>query len=186
LTILIGALFAHGIPAMGGLLPFYLAFTGTLFLPLTVPYIGGALYRRASRWSGMAAVGGGFLVGAVLMLLSDRLPAYLGHPMSRPYWSFGSAWAAFFLCTWIENRVRGPIPSDSIAGVLNRRDLGAPGTPDEVRARIERMLHPDPKIAKLSEVPNPGIPANLSSLKRPATWETVTLIVLIVALVRWW
>jgi solute:Na+ symporter, SSS family len=186
LTILVGALFARGIPAMGGLLPFYLAFTGTLFLPLTVPYIGGALYRRASRRSGVAAVGAGFLVGAILMLLSGWLPTWLGHPMWRPYWSFSTAWAAFFLCSFIENRLFGPIPPDSVAAVLNRHDLGAPGTPDEVRARIQRMLQPHQEAAKLSEVRNPGTPADLAFLKHPGTWEAVTLIVLVAVLIRWW
>ncbi len=186
LTILIGTVFAQGIPLMGGLLPFYLAFTGSLFLPLTVPYLGGALYRRASRWSGMAAVVAGFLVGTCLILLASRLPVFLGHPMWRPYWSFGTAWAAFFFCSWIENRIRGPIPKDEIAAVLNRHDLGAPGTPEEVTARIQRMLdaHPDP--ATFSEVPNPGQPAGLPFFKRPVTWEIVTLVALTAVLIWWW
>ena len=185
-AILIGTAFARGIPAMGGLLPYYLAFTGSLFLPLTVPYLGGAFCPRASRWSGMAAVGCGFVAGACLILLESRLLVCLGHPMWRPYWSFGTAWAAFFLCSWIENRVRGPIPRDQVAAVLNRRDLGAPGTPEEVTARIRRLLgaHPDP--ARFTEVPCPGVPAGLPLLKRPATWEMVTLAALTAVLIWWW
>ncbi len=186
LTLVIGAVFARGIPALGGLLPFYLAFTGSLFLPLTVPYLGGALYPRASRWSGMAAVAGGFAAGACLMLLSGSLPVFLGHAMWRPYWSFGTAWAAFFLCTWIENQVRGPIPAGRIAALLNHRDLGAPGAPEEVSVRIQGMLHLHPDPARFSEVPNPGQPPGLPLLQRPATWEMATLAALTAVLIWWW
>ncbi len=185
-TILIGTLFARAVPAMGGLLPFYLAFTGSLFLPLTVPYIGGALYRGASRWSGLAAVASGFAVGTVLIIGSSSLPPYLGHVMWRPYWAFGTAWIAFFVCSWIENRVKGPIPRDEMAAVLNRRDLGAPGTPAEVTERIARLLHTRPTAAHFTEVPNPGTPAGLPVLRKPETWELATLVTLIAVLVWWW
>ena len=140
----------------------------------------------ASRWSGLAAVAGGFLVGALLMLLSGSLPTYLGHTMWRPYWSFSVAWVAFFGCSCIEDKLRGPLPADSIAAVLNCRDLGAPGTPVKVRARMKRMLHTRPSAAEFSEVPHPGIPNRLSLPEKPATWELATLVFLVVLLVWWW
>lgn len=185
LVILIGSLFARAIPAMGGLLPFYVAFTGSLFLPLTVPYIGGALYARASRWSGMAAVVGGFTVGAALFLLGDLLPVYMHHPQWRPFWSFGAAWIFFFATSWIENRLYGPIPDTDIAAHLNRSGLGAPGTPEEVTIRLQRLLDTYPR-AQITKVPHPGVPDNLPVWRRPSTYEIAVTIFLLAMLVWWW
>lgn len=186
LTILIGSLFARAIPSMGGLLPFYVAFTGSLFLPMTVPYIGGALYSRASRGSGMAAVSGGFLVGITLLLLGDTVPIWMSHPQWRPFWSFGSAWCAFFTWSWIENRRRGPIPGDSLAAALNASGLGAPGNPKEVAARIEQTIRLRPSSAQFSEVPNPGVPEDCSWWRNPATYEIGVTVFLVIVLIWWW
>ncbi|MFC2077135.1 sodium:solute symporter [candidate division KSB1 bacterium] len=185
-TIIIGSLFARAIPAMGGLLPFYLAFTGSLFLPMTVPYIGGALYARAGRGSGLAAVIGGFVVGAALFLLGDRLPVYMSHPQWRPLWSFGSAWLVFFVWSVLENRLRGPIPNSDIAASLNHKVLGAPGSTEEVARRIEQHLDIHPQAARFSEVPNPGVPERTPFWRRPAFYEIVVTLLLILALVWWW
>ena len=186
LTILVGSLFARAIPAMGGLLPFYIAFTGSLFLPMTVPYIGGALFPSASRGSGLAAVLGGFSVGATLFLLGDVAPVWMSHPQWRPFWSFGTAWVFFFLWSWIENRTWGPIPSDELAAALNMRQLGAPGNPLEVSARIDRTIRHRPSAAQFSEVPNPGVPHNCPWWRNPATYEIGVSVLLAVVLVWWW
>jgi solute:Na+ symporter, SSS family len=185
LTILIGSLFARAIPAMGGLLPFYVAFTGSLFLPMTVPYIGGALYGRASRWSGMAAVVGGFLVGSTLILLGEHAPVWMSHPQWRPFWSFGSAWIVFFLWSWIENRVCGLIPSTELAAALNVRGLGAPGNPRDVATRIQQTIRPQSR-ALLSDVPNPGVPDDCPLWRKPATYEVGVTLFLFVVLIWWW
>jgi SSS family solute:Na+ symporter len=186
LTIFIGTLFARAIPSMGGLLPFYLAFTGTLFLPMAVPFIGGAVYAGASRRSGMAAVVGGFLVGATCFLLGDWLPIWMSHPQCRPFWSFGSAWVVFFLWSWLENRIKGPIPEGELAAALNRHKLGAPGTQEEVEKRIATMLHLHPRAAQFSEVPKPGVPDKCPWWKNPGTWEIATAILLAGILAWWW
>ena len=90
------------IPKFGGMIPFYVAFTGTFFLPLTVPYIGGALYRNASRGSGMASLLGGVGIGLFLFLGSAFLPNWLTHPQWRPFWVLGFAWIVFFLWSILE------------------------------------------------------------------------------------
>jgi SSS family solute:Na+ symporter len=185
-TIIIGSIFARAIPAMGGLLPFYLAFTGSLFLPMTVPYIGGALYSKAGRQSGMAAVIGGFTVGAILLLFDDILPLYMSHPQWRPLWSFGAAWLLFFTWSIFENRLRGPVPDSDIAAALNRHVLGAPGSTEEVTERIQSRLNIHPQTAQFSEVPRPGVPAGSRLWKRPATYEIMVTLLLIAVLFLWW
>ena len=186
LTILIGSLFARAIPSMGGLLPFYVAFTGSLFLPMTVPYIGGALYSRASRRSGMAAVVGGFLIGTVLLLAGDAVPVWMSHPQWRPFWSFGSAWVVFFVWSWIENRVCGPIPSDDLAAALNVARLGAAGNPEEVGERIKRTIQHYPSAARFSKVPNPGVPDDCRWWQNPGTYEIGVTVFLLLVLIQWW
>ena len=81
-SIVCGTLFAMLIPRFGGMIPFYVVLTGTFFLPLTVPYLGGALYPKASRGSGMASLVGGILLGSVLFLGADASPPVLGHPQT--------------------------------------------------------------------------------------------------------
>ena len=186
LSILVGSAFARAIPAMGGLLPFYVAFTGSLFLPLAVPYIGGALYSRASRGSGTAAVVGGFATGLVLILLEDLLPVYMGHRQWRPFWSFGAAWTVFFLWSWFENRYRGPLSEADIAAALNRRALGAPGTPAEITERVRQFPQLQTQMAQFSSVKNPGVPADLPLWQRPGTYEIAVTLLLVAILVWWW
>jgi SSS family solute:Na+ symporter len=186
LTILIGSLFARAIPTMGGLLPFYVAFTGSLFLPMTVPYIGGALYSRASRGSGLAAVVGGFLVGTTLFLLGDTGPVWMTHPQWRPFWSFGSAWLFFFLWSWLENLISGPMPEEDLAAALNITGLGAPGNPKEVSSRIDRTIRLYPSAARFTKVPNPGVPDDCPWWRNPRTYEIGVTLFLLLVLLWWW
>jgi Na+/proline symporter len=73
-TIILGTLFAYFIPRMGGMIPFYLAMTGTFFLPLTVPYIGGAFFPFLSRWSGVVSTLSGAGLGLILFVFEKRIP----------------------------------------------------------------------------------------------------------------
>jgi SSS family solute:Na+ symporter len=186
LSILVGSVFARAIPAMGGLLPFYVAFTGSLFLPLAVPYLGGALYSKASRGSGTAAVVGGFTTGLSLILLSDLLPVYLGHHQWRPFWSFGAAWTVFFLWSWFENRYSGPLSETDLAAALNRKALGAPGTPAEIIQRVRQFPELQTQVAQYSSVKNPGLPEGTPWWRKPGTYEIGVTLFLLAVLVWWW
>ncbi len=73
-AIVCGTAFAMLIERYGGMIPFYVTFTGTFFLPLTVPYLGGAWFRWVSRGAGTAAVLGGIGVGAGRVLGGEPLP----------------------------------------------------------------------------------------------------------------
>ena len=186
LSILLGTLFAMFIPMFGGMIPFYVALTGTFFLPLTVPYIGGALYRRASRGSGIASLVAGVGAGAILFLGSDRLPIVLGHAQWRPFWVLAVTWIVFVGWSMIENRLRGPIPETELAGLLNSSDLGRPATPEEVKDLFDR-----PGVARWEgreslDYPTLGTPKDTPWYAHPTTFELSALILLVALMIWWW
>lgn len=177
LVILIGTFFAMLIPRFGGMVPFYVAFAGSMFLPLTVPYVGAALYKKASRWSALVATVGGSLVGTFFFLFSGQLPVIMGHPQWRPFWALGTAWICFFACSLIENRLRGPIPASEFE-TASHPELGgrpAPGTSVE-----EPEGHPD------SELNGAAVQKQLAWWAHPTTYELAVLIFLVGFLVWWW
>jgi Na+/proline symporter len=186
LAIICGTLFAMLIPKFGGMIPFYVAFTGTFFLPLTVPYIGGALYRKASRGSGMAALAGGVGVGTLLFLGKDLLPPFLGHPQWRPFWVFGFSWICLFLWSAIENRIRGPIPETDLASILNSCDLGRAAPADEVKRVIESRPSASWEGRENLDYAALGTPANVRWYSNPTTFEASAAILLLILMIWWW
>ena len=186
LSIICGTFFAMGIPRFGGMIPFYVAFTGTFFLPLTVPYVGGALYKKASRGSGMAALLGGMGLGSFLFLGSDFLPIWMGHPQWRPFWVLGFSWISFFAWSIIENKRKGIIPETELAGVLNAMIMGKSATPEEVKKIIETLPVPPWEGKKNLDYNRLGIPADLPWYSNPATFEISIFVLLAVLMVWWW
>ena len=185
-TIIIGTLFAYFIPRMGGMIPFYLAMTGTFFLPLTVPYIGGALYQAASRWSGVASTLSGAGLGLFLFLLEKQIPVWMGHTLWRPIWSFLAAWIGFFVCSWIENRVVGQRPEDEFARSLNFQGIGSLKLGREELERLTERSRQRERTAEFSEVPEPGIPAGTPWYLHPTFFEVIAIGILVFFLVLWW
>lgn len=188
LSIVCGTLFAMLIPHFKGMIPFYVALTGTFFLPLTVPYIGGALYRRASRGSGMAALVAGVAVGSVLFFGDwfKFLPAGLSHPQCRPFMVLAVSFLVFFAWSMIENWIKGPIPRTVLASRLNSSDLGKPATPEEVKA----MFHAHPVAAWPGEneldYQQLGIPERTPWYAHPTTFEMIAVVLLIALMIWWW
>jgi hypothetical protein len=196
LSIICGTLFAMLIPRFGGMIPFYVAFTGTFFLPLTVPYVGGALYRKASRGSGMAALVAGIGLGTILFLgyeipLSlDRpewsLPTSLSQAQWRPFWVLGFTSLVFVGWSIMENRVKGPIPDTELASILNSHELGRTTGPDEVEQMIRsRTLRPWDGQANI-DYHSVGIPRELPWYTHPTTFEGSIVVLLTVLMVWWW
>jgi SSS family solute:Na+ symporter len=185
-TIILGTLFAYFIPRMGGMIPFYLAMTGSFFLPLTVPYIGGAFFSFLSRWSGFASTLSGAGVGLVLFVFEKQIPVWMGHTLWRPIWSFLAAWAGLFICSMIENRVHGPRPEDAFGRSLNVHDLGYARIGEEDRKRLEEMARMRQETAEFTEVPEPGIPAGTPWYLSPTFFEAVAIAILVFFLVLWW
>ena len=186
LSIICGTLFAMLIPTFGGMIPFYVAFTGTFFLPLTVPYVGGALYKNASRGSGMAALAGGVGLGLVLFLGSGHLPTALGHPQWRPFWVLGFSSIVFVVWSMIENKVRGPIPQTELASILSSSKLGKSATPREVKEMIQSQPVPPWEGQKNLDYDALGIPENVPWYSHPTTFEVSAIVLLVVLMIWWW
>ena len=186
LSIVCGTFFAMGIPRFGGMIPFYVAFTGTFFLPLTVPYIGGTLFRKASRGSGMATLLGGVGVGLFLFLGSGFVPTWMGHPQWRPFWVFGFSWIFFFAWSLYENNRKGTVPETELASFLNSSDMGKQVTPEEVKKMVESFPVAPWEGKKNIDYNRLGIPANLPWYSHPSTFEFFTLVLLVVLMIWWW
>jgi len=185
-TIIIGTLFAYFIPRMGGMIPFYLAMTGTFFLPLTVPYIGGAFFSFLSRWSGFVSTLSGAGLGLILFAFQKQIPVWMGHTLWRPIWSFLAAWVGLFVCSWIENRVRGFRPEDEFARSLNMFKMGALKLGKAEREKLRERARRIERTAEFSEVPEPGIPEGARWYLHPTFFEVVAIGFLVFFLILWW
>lgn len=188
LSILVGTLFAMAIPWFKSMIDFYVALTGTFFLPLIVPYVGGALYRKASRGSGIAALVGGIGVGSFLFLGNELewLPTVLGHPQWRPFWVLASTGMVFFLWSVLENRRRGFLPEDELAGGLNAFDLGRQADSEEVREMIESRPKATWEGKENLDFRTLGISKNVPWYSHPTTYEILVVILLVVLMIWWW
>ena len=164
------------------MIPFYVAFTGTFFLPLTVPYVGGALYKKASRGSGMASLLMGVGLGLFLFLGSDFLPVWMGHPQWRPFWVLGVSWISFFTWSVIENKWKGAISETELAGILNAAKLGKRATREEVKKMLKPITPWEGK--KNLDYNRFGTPEDIPWYSNPTTFE-ISIIVLLVVLMIW-
>lgn len=188
LSIVCGTMFAMLIPLFEGMIPFYVALTGTFVLPLTVPYIGGALYRRASRGSGMASLVAGVGVGSILFLGDwfKFLPAEVAHPQCRPFLVLETSFLVFFAWSMIENWIKGPVLQTDVASMLNSFDLGKAATPEEVKAMLrERAAASLPGKVEL-DYEKLGISKRVAWYAHPTTYELVAVVLLIVLMIWWW
>ena len=182
LVILIGTLFAMLIPRFGGMVPFYVAFVGSMFLPLTVPYLGAPLYKKASRWSGLAATVGGCVVGTILFFWSSQIPVTLGHTQWRPLWAFGTAWICFFACSFVENWLKGAAPAFEWTTVSQVQDLGS-GEKGAGRDLEKQIAEEKARTAGFQE---PKADRSAPWYVNPTTFELACFIFIVATLVWWW
>jgi uncharacterized sodium:solute symporter family permease YidK len=185
-AIVCGTMFAMFIERYGGMIPFYVAFTGTFFLPLTVPYLGGAWLNWVSRGAGSASVAGGIGAGTALFLARDQIPVYLGHDQWRPFWVWAAAWVALIVWSLVENWLRGPIADADVASVLNVHGLGRPGTPEEIPSRVTGIPPPARPRPDNLDRKACGTPSHTPWYQHPTTFEAVALLLLIVLMIWWW
>jgi hypothetical protein len=186
LSIVCGTMFAMFIPEFGGMIPFYVAMTGTFFLPLTVPYVGGALYRNASRGAGIASLVGGTGLGCILFLGSSKLPVMLGHPQWRPFWVLGFAVASFLLWSCFENKVKGPPAEDRLANILNRFELGKAMTAAEIQRKLQSHTLPTWNEPGELDYKRLGVPESVPWYSHPTTYELTLALLLSILMVWWW
>lgn len=187
-SIVCGTLFATLIPRFGGMISFYVALTGTFFLPLTVPYVGGALYRRASRGSGMASLSGGIGIGCLLFLGWEYglLAPELAHPQCRPFWVLGFSLLVFIAWSIVENRIRGPIAEDELAAILNSRDLGRPASSEQIGELLQSRSIAPWEGKKNLDPDAIGIPQGTPWYSHPTTFEVSAVVLLVVLMIWWW
>ena len=194
-----GTGFAMFIKSFGGMIPFYVKFTGTFFLPLTVPYLGGAWFRWVSRGAGTAAVLGGIGVGAVLFLggeplpvgpgppqwfFGEPLPAWLAQAQWRPFWVLGAACAVMIVWSLVENALRGRIPESELGARLNVYDLGRPATPEGLQEFVAATPAARPLRTDNLDRGACGVPAHTPWYSHPTTFELAAL-ALMIALMAW-
>lgn len=185
-AIVCGTMFAMFIERYGGMIPFYVALTGTFFLPLTVPYLGGAWLRWVSRGAGTAAVLGGIGVGSVLFLAQTQLPVYLGHDQWRPFWVLAATWMVLVVWSVVENGLRGPIPRTDAASILNAYDFGRAGTAGACRRLLDAIPPPARPRTENLDRGACGTPSHTPWYKHPTTFEAVAVVLMILLMVWWW
>jgi hypothetical protein len=186
LSIICGTMFAMLIPSFGGMIPFYVALTGTFFLPLTVPYVGGALYRNASRGAGIASLLCGTGLGCLLFFASHHLPPELGHPQWRPFWVLGFSIGVFVVWSKVENRFKGNISREELASILNAFELGKSMPGEDLEELVcAHSLQPWEGQSNL-DYKTLGVPRNTAWHSRPASFELAATITLLVLMIWWW
>lgn len=185
-AIVIGALLASQVGKYGGMVPFYVAFSGTFVLPLTVPYLAAAFCPWASRGSGLASLAGGCAVGLVLFFGENFLPVYLTQPQVRPMWVLGAAFAVLIVWSVVENRVRGRIPKHELASRFNAFDFGRKMTPAQIRESMESGEMGDWEAKASLDYGKLGIAEGSPWYSRPGPYEVATLLGMIALMIWLW
>ena len=185
-SIVIGALLASQVGNFGGMVPFYVAFSGTFVLPLTVPYLAAAFCPWASRGSGLASLVGGCALGLVLFSAGDKLPVYMTQPQIRPMWVLGTAFVILIVWSIVENRIRGPIPKHELASRFNAFDFGRNMTPARICESMESGEMGDWEAKANLDYDKLGIAEGSPWYSRPGPYEIFTLVGMIALMIWLW
>lgn len=194
-AIIFGSLLSTLVAQFGGMVKFYVVFSGTFVLPLEVPYLAAAFCPWASRWSAFASLAGGCLLGLVLFLptLPDpvpklyELPAWLSHAQVRPFWVLGFAVLVLIVWSMIANKMHGRLPRAQLAGQLNMFDLGKQNaTPDEVRAAMTNPAIGDWPAKENVDYDTVGVPGGLPWYRRPGPYEIAIVIAMVLMMIWLW
>ncbi|MGD1978867.1 MAG: hypothetical protein PVJ98_05710 [Akkermansiaceae bacterium] len=185
-AIVLGSLLSTQVSNFGGMVPFYVAFSGTFVLPLTVPYLAAAFFRQASRHSALAALVVGCGVGLVLFNAGDPFHIYLTHPQCRPFWVLGAAIVTMVIWSFVENAIKGPIPRRELAGRLNARDFGGNLIPDQVQRMMQSNELEDWPGKENVDFETLGIRASTPWYARPGFYEILTLAIVIGIMIWLW
>lgn len=188
-AMVVGIALTLAIPYLGGLIPFYTAITGTFFVPLAIPYVVGSLYPKASRWSGFLGVLVAVAFGLVLFfddMGAKSLPIWLRQAQWRPIWAIVVTVIAMIIISWIENRIRGPIPESDLASQLNIRQMGNLNLSPEMKEELKRRAKEAAKLEEFIDIAEPGIPEGTKWYLHPTFWELFTFAWLIALLIIFW
>lgn len=185
-AIVLGSLLSTQVSRYGGMVPFYVTFSGTFVLPLTVPYLAAAFCPWASRHSALAATVAGCGIGLVLFNAQDVLPVYMTQAQCRPLWVLGAALAVLVLWSMVENAIKGRIPNSKFAGRFNAFDFGKPMTADEVMEMIRDDELEDWPSRKNVLPETLGLSKSTPWYARPGLYEILTVVVMIVIMICLW
>ena len=186
-AVICGALLASQVGKYGGMVSFYTIFTGTFVLPLTVPYLAAAFCPWASRWSAVASVAGGCVLGFVLFFGEGTLPIEMTQAKIRPMWVLGFALLVMAVWSLVENKVKGRLPEHSIARRLNTFDLGRNNmTPDEVKAMMSADEVGDWPAKENVDFDKLGIRKDVPWYRKPGPYEIAVVIAMIALMIWLW
>ena len=194
-AIVLGAILSSLVDDFDGMVPFYVTFSGTFVLPLTVPYLAAAFCPWASRWSGVASVAGGCVLGLILFNTGPNadtgaegvLPIWMTQAQVRPMWVLGFAVVVLAVCSLIENAIKGRIPKHTLAGRLSTFDLGRNNmTPDEVKAMMSADEVGDWPAKENVDFDKLGIRKDVAWYRKPGPYEIAVVIAMIALMIWLW
>ena len=185
-AIILGAYLSTQVGKYGGMVPFYVAFTGTFVLPLTVPYLATAFCPWASRGSALASLIAGCTMGLVLFNAEEQLPVYMTQAQCRPLWVLGTAIIMLIIWSLIENRSKGRPPANSLAARMNIFDFGKGMTPEQVTSMMTNEDFPSWSSKSNLDFQKLGIPGNAPIYARPGIYETLTVVAMVLLMIWLW
>ena len=186
-AIIFGSYLSTLVDDFDGMVPFYVTFSGTFVLPLTVPYLASAFCPWASRWSALASLVGGCGLGLVLFNAGGTLPIWLTQTQCRPLWVLGFAIVVLIAWSLAENALRGRIPRTQLAGRLNTFDLGRNNmTPAQVKAMMADDGLGDWPAKVNVNYDRMGVKENAPWYARPGVYEIAVVIGMIALMIWLW
>ena len=185
IAIVLGSLLSMKVKDFGGMVPFYVTFSGTFVLPLTVPYLATAFFPAASRHSALASLIAGCMVGLVLFLV-DGLPEYMTQAQCRPIWVLGTSLVVMVIWSIVENSIKGRIPREELASRLNTFEFGRSMTGEELKELVESGDIKPWEAQKNIDYSKLGIQKGIAWYSRPGLFETIALVFLISIMIWLW
>lgn len=185
-AIILGSILSSQVANFGGMVPFYVTFSGTFVLPLTVPYLAAAFFPQASRHSALASLVAGCGVGLVLFNATEHLPIYMTQAQCRPLWVLGAALVTMVVWSLVENAIKGPIPKNQLASRFNAFDFGKNMTPEEAHAMMDSGGLEDWKSKANIQYETLGVRKDVPWYSRPGLYEILTVVVMIAIMIWLW
>jgi Na+/proline symporter len=185
-AIILGAFLSTQVGNYGGMVPFYVAFTGTFVLPLTIPYLATVFCPWASKGSALASLIAGCALGLVLFNAEDHLPIYMTQAQCRPLWVLGTTILMLVAWSLLENRSKGREPHSSLAARLNTFDFGKEMTPEEVKSMMTAEGFPSWRSKANVDYNKLGISATTPIYARPGIYEMMTVLAMVILMIWLW
>lgn len=185
-AIVLGSILSSQVSNFGGMVPFYVTFSGTFVLPLTVPYLAAAFFPQASRHSALASLVAGCTLGLVLFKAEGSLPVYMTQPQCRPLWVLGMALVVMVIWSLVENSIKGKIPKKQLASRFNAFDFGKKMEPAQVKKMMESGELEDWHGKQNLDYETLGLKKSAPWYSRPGPYEIFTIVAMIALMIWLW